>query len=490
MKIKPRSSVLFSIRNSAIAALALAGCNDERLRELGYTLDQAGASLGDGSDEVYEPCVPEFVDADLIQREIAADLAAAPQEDRPFLRYLSLADRIDAGLCSDGLEFGRDGVSRLINSLSREPSIVVPKVFGPEGGVLRIDLRDYGWTRAVDVDGRVFSDGWEAVIDSTGLAVELAGEQGSSIAEQTHTRVPVLNALAFIDAAASSKLYYALLGVPATLGELRASVGLPSDLDPLANGATRTVTDASRIVRLTGTVRVIDRYAIAAGTRGTYHEAEVIDTGAFFADPLHVQPPVQRLISFSLPNDLRAFAITDPAGALRGAAEFVLDTNRDDFTATVLASCSNCHANGLIPATDVARSAVLGHPDQFDAEVVAAFQASLNEEQLAAQVEADSLPFQQAVERSTGTSEGADPVALNTFEFSVNVDLARAAADLLVSPDELRSRLDELAVEFIPLGLDLPLSRAQFSTLYAGAYCVLHAADENPPRAAFCDQEP
>jgi hypothetical protein len=57
---------------------------------------------------------------------------------------------------------------------------------------------------------------------------------------------------------------------------------------------------------------------------------------------------------------------------------------------------------------------------------------------------------------------------------------------LLVSAQELRSRLDQLAPEFVALAVNLKLSRAQFSKLYAGAYCVLHAADDNPPPAAFC----
>lgn len=490
MKIRPLESTL---RLSTIPLLlsALAGCNDERLRELGYTLDNLGAPFDDDSETAPEsPCVPDAIDADTVQRSVAADLAAAARESRPFLRYFSLADQVARGSCSDQLEWGRDAASKLVNSLSREPNIVVPLAFGPEQSLLRIDLRDYGFTRPLDVDGESFADGWEALIARTSFALELTGEDASFIAEQTHTRAPVLSVSAFVSAAAEASLYYAFLAVPPTLGELRQLVGLPSVLDPLDDGATRTAAQYSRIVRQTGGVRVIDRYPIATGTAGTYHEATMVDAGTFFADPLHVQESAQRLISFSLPNDLMGFAVTDAAGVRQGVPDRVLDTNMEDARARVPISCGNCHANGRIPATDFARDAVLDHPAQFSPEVVAAYQASLNEDQRYAQFAADSAPYLKALEQSTGESQGGDPISSVWFSSDQEVDLARAAAELLVSPDVLGSRLDELAPELIPLGLGLGLAPAQFSGAYAAAYCVLHADDDNPPAPAFCAPEP
>lgn len=465
------------------AALALGGCADDRLRELGYTLAQQDTP--EGARPIEAECNPAFLGADAVIRAVAADLAAQPGEDRPFLRYASLADRIDVQACPSELESRQAGLAKLMNSLSREPVVVAPSVVGQELSLLRLDLRDYGWTREVNVNGQSYSDAWEALIDNSPFAVELTGTRATAISEQTGTSVPVLSADALIGAASDSALYYALLGVPATLAEIRESVGLPGVLDPLENGAQRAATQRSRVLRSTGNLRVVDRYAIDGSTGGTYWEASQIGTGTFIADPLHAQPDVQRLIIFSLPNDLLAFAVTDAAGVRQGPAELVLDTNRDDFVASVVASCTNCHATGLIPLVDEAGPAILANPDLFGAEVVSAYEDAPTEEERLAQFEEDSSFYAQALGRAGVPTQGQDPISRVAIQFNVEVDLKRAAGDLLVTPETLRARLGELAPELRPLGLGLLLSRQQFGAQYAGAYCVLHATDENPP--AVCD---
>lgn len=472
-------SLLFACGVLACTSLA---CKDERLRELGYTSNDVTAT-DPGSFEP-EQCEGALLTADAVIAAAAADAAAAPAASRPFLRYLSIANLVARDACPDELERARLGVARLLNSVSLAPSAVAPRVGGPRDSVLAIDLRDYALTSPVEVEGRSYADGWEALIGESTYGVELTGEAADALALATGTRVPVLQADAFLLGASTASFYYALLGVPDTLGELRAAVGLPGELDPVANGAVRTAIENSRILRADGDFRVLDRYSIDSGTAGTYWEATAIDLGTFFADPLRTQPDRQRLITYTLPNDFFAFAIYGADGQRRASGELVLDTNRDDFTAHVFDSCANCHAQGLIPGIDRAGEVILSHADQFEPEVVEAYQSGPSIVERAEQFQADSVPYQQALANIGIEASGGDPFVTRLFSVVPDLSLEDAAADLLVTPEALLARLGELSPELRALGLDLNVSRERFGEHFRAAYCLLHAEDDNPPVCA------
>lgn len=469
-----------------LVACSVFACQDERLRELGYTSNPVTANDPDALETEPAPCEGTLIGADTLIDAVAADLAAAPAESRPYLRYLSFANRVAAGTCPDQLDRERQGVTRLLNSVSRAPAPAAPRVGGPLDSLIAVDLRDYALTDPVDVDGRLYDDGWEALLGESPFDVELTGAAADEISAATGTRVPLIPADALLLAASEAPLYYALLGVPATLGELRASVGLPSALDPAANGALRTGVARSRILRTNGEFRVIDRYSIGSGSAGTYWEAAKLDVGVFLADPLRVQPEVQRLIMYSLPNDLFAFAIYDAAGQRRAGAELVLDTNRDDFTAHVIDSCANCHAQGVLPALDDAGQAILSHPDQFEPEVVSAYADAPSDSERQLLFASDSEPYLEALASVGVSPQGGDPLVLRLFAARFPASLDSAAADLLVTPEQLEARLGELPPELRPLGVELEVSPARFAEHYRAAYCVLHAGDANPPAAAAC----
>jgi hypothetical protein len=177
----------------------------------------------------------------------------------------------------------------------------------------------------------------------------------------------------------------------------------------------------------------------------------------------------------------------DARGQRQTVGERVLDTNRDDFTATISTSCQNCHAQGLIPFVDDARVAILSNPESFPSDVVAAIAGGPAEVERAQQIQDDSDLFAAALQRAGVDVQGGDPISNVYFGFVHDVDLETAAADLLVTPAALRARLPELAPELRPLGVGLGLSRERFGELYASTYCSLHGGDENPPAAAACE---
>src|SRR4051794_21662962 len=96
---------------------------------------------------------PEFNRAALplrTERDVLAairdHLRRARPRDRPFLRYLSLHNLYNnKNVDESDLRLARAAVAKLINSLSWEPKIVVPRAIDREEVVLAIDLRDFGW---------------------------------------------------------------------------------------------------------------------------------------------------------------------------------------------------------------------------------------------------------------------------------------------------------------------------------------------------------
>lgn len=467
--------------------LAVLACNDERLRELGYTLteqDQAAPELVVETYDCERPTPTELVTSDSITRAVAADVAAAASDDRPFLRYASVGNAINAKRCSSVIDGAQRALSKLLNGVSREPSIVAPRPVG-DGEVptlFRIDLRDYGLDREIALGGEAHRDGWEALLASSPYTIALGGEDAAFLASETGTTSAWISADAIVQAISDASVYYALTGIPATLGELREQVGLPAVLDPFRDGLPRAATSRSRVLRAQGNMRTLDRYSIDGGT---YFEALQIETTSLLADPLHVQPDVQRLILFNLPNGLSAYAVMDAAGNRQSEAELLLDTNHDDFQGRVLISCTNCHSQGLIPLTDDLRPAFVDNADLFPDDVVEAYASGPNEEQRFELFQRDAERHLDALERAGVGTEGSDPISAQFFEVAQEVDATFGAADLLVTPETLRARLTELPQALLPLGVGLRVSRAQFGAAYASAFCTLHADDVNPPSG--CD---
>ena len=77
------------------------------------------------------------------------------QGERRWQRYFTLTHLHNAGLSAEELQSYRHGVSKLLNSLSWEKDIVVPKSVDAARTILRIDVRDYQWTEKT----------WECILE-------------------------------------------------------------------------------------------------------------------------------------------------------------------------------------------------------------------------------------------------------------------------------------------------------------------------------------
>ena len=108
----------------------------------------------------------QFISESQVLTAIIRDLVSAPEADRPYLRYYSLANLWNSRDVEESeLELYRMALSKLVNHLSWKKEIAQPRPLGSENTVLRIDLRNYGWT----------AETWQEIIASYPYGVERSG---------------------------------------------------------------------------------------------------------------------------------------------------------------------------------------------------------------------------------------------------------------------------------------------------------------------------
>ncbi|MEY2935197.1 MAG: Serine/threonine-protein kinase pkn1 [Pseudomonadota bacterium] len=428
---------------------------------------------------------------DLFQ-EIQKDLARQDNDDTRFLRYISLTNRVSAGVCTDAaLDRDRQGMVKMLNMLSTRSSIELPVAINTEETIYRIDLRDFDWDRDIDVGGQGFVDGWEAIAENNPYAVRFEGDDADDVIEDTETDFPVMFADQMMNVAMIGNLYYGLIGVDGN-GQLQDFVqdtlGIDTQADIDDEEAIRAGTTRSRVSRQD---RVIERHdmGLRAGAYWQSFDFGANDSSDIFTDPFDFEAGGTEAI-FTLPNGMLAYIIADENDNIVEDSDILLDTNQNNFRAVTAVSCSNCHATGFIPAVDevgeftAARSRQLRlNRDEIDA-IEAIY---VSPEVFADKALEDSVDFYQfALKQAKLPTTGGDAVSNVFLRFEDRVQLADAAGDFGVTPAELTDTLNLLEPEFAVLRRGT-LDRDDFTNLYVEALCEMTSVLENRPEAGLCN---
>ena len=434
-------------------------------------------------------CEGQLFTFDQLYEAVAQDVRSFDSDDRESLRYVTLTNRYNAGACADTLDRERFAILKLVNMLSTRASIGTPEPIDENRLIYRLDLRDYNWDREVQVGGAQFRDGWEAIIASSPYAVPFVGDQADDVREDTLTDVPVMNADALLDVAALGDLYYGLIDVDVgqSLGQfISDDLGIDVE-DNIADGdAVRAGTTRSAISRQD---RVVERHEI--GTRqGTYWQSfdfAADDAGeSIFSEPFSFNQGGTEAI-FSLPNGMLGFIIADENDNIVGESDILLDTFQDDFVARTSVSCSNCHAQGFNPVVDEVGPFVRENRRRFvrdDFEAVT--EVYLEPAEFAEIIEQDSSVFLQSLQRAGLPTTGSDPVAGSYLRFNLDIDLASAAGELGVTPEDLRDNLNLLDPALITLR-QTTVEREDFTASFEESLCIMQSISNNGPDPDRCD---
>jgi hypothetical protein len=440
------------------------------------------------------PTAAGLLDFDDLFQTVSLDLAKADNADAPFYRYISLSDRLQSGACwQDQIGRNRQGLLKMLNMLSISTTLAEVVPVDRENLVYRIDLRDFEWNRAIAVNGLNFDDVWEAIAASNPYAVVFAGDDADDAKADSTTDFPLMFADQMADVATFGNLYYAIVDVDVTqtLANFIANdLGINEVQDVIDGDVIRAGTTQSRVSRQD---RLVERHDIGVRS-GFYWQSfdfeDAAGNDSIFDDPFGFQAGAREAI-FTLPNGMLGFIIADAADAIVEDTDILLDATRDDLRSVTAVSCSNCHAQGLLPVVDEVGARALANARTLGLnqdEILGLQYEYVAPEVFAKVAKDDSAAFYQtALLRLQVATEGTDPVAEAVLHFDDDVTLTTAAGDLGLTPEDLVSNLNLLdpALAVLRQGT---LDRDDFTQVYVASLCALSTPLDNQPDAAVCAQ--
>lgn len=144
---------------------------------------------------------------------ILKDLNTIPKEYQKHIRYFSLTHLYNAGKSTEDVQVA---LNRLMNSLSWNKKLVLPKKVDGLGTLLRIDLRDFGWN----------SKTWELVQKKNPYGIEFSSKAAKDVYEKTQAEFPDVRGDWFVFSASKPPLYHDVLGLPGEDGKPGAEKAL------------------------------------------------------------------------------------------------------------------------------------------------------------------------------------------------------------------------------------------------------------------------
>lgn len=434
---------------------------------------------GDGFNCSAGQCVPKpcvtlgALSWDDVFQFINADLARSDAADRPFQRYIALGnssgDGSQNGRCGVSTEIKRDALIKLMNALSIQAP--TQRVVGVDAGqrLFRIDLRDFSWDRRITVGG-AYTDEWEALVAKDPYALPFTGADADDAVDDTGTSVPVMLADSFIALTTLPDVYYGLLGIPEQLDQYLVD---EFGIDPAAPVVEAAFTDGRPFLAKYWPMQTRSGFVW-----------EVADFGQepdfLFQNPL-AEPVGQRELIFTLPNGLTAFAFMDSDGRRLDSWSVTYDSAEPDNVARAPRSNWRRHPRQVV-VRDEMNDYVAAHADQYATEDLSKInRLFIGPTRLESLLERDYSTFQAAALLNVSvTDDDPEPITTSYAEYERPVTLEVAAAELMVTPAELRDNLNLLNPALLALDGGT-VSRELFTALYQDSACILNVVLENQP---------
>jgi serine/threonine-protein kinase len=296
-------------------------------------------------------------------------LQKAAEKDRPYLRFFTLTHlHNDARLAETDLRSYRAALSKVINSLTWQPRIVLPRAIDKDQTVFVIDLREVDW------QGDKL---WSEVLAAYpyGLRYDEGEEGALRKADQELFRVaggvlPYVRGDWFVATAARPPLYHSLLRLPSTAAALEEKLGVKPAESFRQNRVARA---GFTISGISSQNRLVERYEAKHGCYWRGYDFKLSSTrsnllrfplgprfkGNDFDDQAFDHDSSEMV--FSLPNGLQGYFQVNRKGQRidEGPVEVVSDVLKTSGTPAIVTglSCIYCHKRGMLPVKDEIRSA-------------------------------------------------------------------------------------------------------------------------------------
>ena len=425
----------------------------------------------------------EFIPPQKMLGYMQADLKQAAPRDRRFLRYLTITHLKNAGFSEDELQSYRNGLSKLINSLSWGRKIQVPQPVDPHKTVLRIDLRHYKWNE---------NGAWRWLLSFYPYRLIYSFPAARFCYDQTGSPLPHLRGDWFVAAATRPPLYHFILGIPQndwTL-EKRLNVDVPQNIhDALTVRAGFYPSGISQSNRLIewheSSYGSYWKSYDFAGNKGRQNlRSYPLGPGGGNRSFRHDGGE----ILFSLPNGLQGYMLTDGYGRRidTGPTQVVVDklavqAGRNPEVINGV-SCMRCHWKGVIRKKDQIRSHVLGNSDAFTAKEVDTVKALYPPAKRLEEVLTESEnQFAKAVKECGAPLSRTEPVAMLSEQFLQPLDLALAAAEAQVTVEDFQKALKRDPL--VARALGVPISRGTYMRTFGRLIRAVNLGEFVPRKA-------
>jgi Domain of unknown function (DUF4384) len=390
------------------------------------------------------------IDEGAVVTAMAKDIAAQPRNRRKGMRYVTLTHFYNACVAGADMVRYRQGVVKLLNSLSRNPEALTMRTIDPQRTIIAFNLADLDWT----------TEDWArlAGLYPYGMAPNVPAYE--TVASITGTKLPWVRGDWLAFTASRPPIYYDLLKLPTTFAELERQEGVDVKANVEAFFARRAGFQKSGVSKNN---RLIERHAIPTGYFWTSYDFKgetpaqslfVHPLGPFGADAFKHDGGET---IFSLPNGFQGYFLNTAEGERlgKGPTEIVLDDSQRDRAVTNAISCFGCHNQGIRQATDDVRAHVLhdrSFPDEIREKVDALYAPQEEMKQLLTR---DAAQFRKAMLAAgldpdlDSQTQGVESINFLSKAYEKSVDLRVAAAEYGIAAQELAQGLAKVGGEAV-----------------------------------------
>ena len=441
---------------------------------------------------------------------LAIDIMEVKASSRKFIRYISLVHLYNGGATPQQLQTYREGVVKLMNSLTWSDQIQTIAYADPQELVLRLDIRDFEWDSfPLAVPGLEGTNVWTQVANAYPYPTSLEDSSDLEILViETETPVPVVYGDWFVATASVPPLYHDVLGLPGTLQELEVMLGVNVE-----DNIALTLTGSSLVARagmidsqVSSNNRVVERHFIDTSSDDP---GKLVDyEGAFWlsydfasnsgkqnivAHPLDFEEDGGEVV-FNLPNGLQGYFISDAVGTRLDTAPvaIVADPNGGEQGETIVngRSCMKCHFAGLNEAEDIIHD-LASQGSLYPSAIAGQIQSLFNPSNFSNWFSDDQTTFKEALEEAAVSMVEQDveeQIWVTGERHLETLSATDVSAHLYMSWEELVSNPGAVRLKSVPeLSVLLKteqggvLSRSTFNETYNDFLCFLDQGDPINP---------
>ena len=369
----------------------------------------------------------DFISPGEILNTIETHLMSLPSFDRAFARYFTMTHLYNAGESAQILQEYRNGLSKLVNSLSWGLEVTNPQSINSQGTIFYIDLRHYEWDR---------NDGWTQIEGAYPYHIPFDAPTETALREQLgrlqtemNCDIPSVHIDWFLATASLPPLYHDLLSLPLTDRELETQLDVDVVRNLLNAPGVRVRRAGINDSGVSNNNRVVERHTSRYGAYWkSYDFAGSVGTQNIFTHPLSFTHDGGEVI-FNLPNGLQGYYLANASGLRLDEAPINIVSNpaASDPTVRNGLSCMGCHTEGMKTFEDEVRPVIESNanPTYNKAQALRLY---VEQSEMDALLGEDMERYKEALEKTGGVFDGIEPISRFHEAFEGPLDAAHAAA--------------------------------------------------------------